>query len=82
MYLTDAQQAPYQSLIENYESLKWELDNLMAYSANGDNAGAYGLANGTISDYAAAMQDSMDAMTADMQQGAQQAMQEQNILRC
>lgn len=79
VYLTDAQQAPYQSLIENYESLKWELDNLMAYSANGDNAGAYGLANGTISDYAAAMQDSMDAMTADMQQGAQQAMQEQNM---
>lgn len=79
VYLTEAQQAPYESLIENYESLKWELDNLMAYSANGDNAGAYALANGAISDYAAAMQDSMDAMTADMQQSAQQAMQEQNM---
>lgn len=79
IYLTEAQQVPYGSLLENYESLKWELANLMACSANGDNAGAYALANGVISDYAAAMQDSMDAMTADMQQGAQQAMQEQNM---
>lgn len=78
-YLTEAQQAPYGSLLESYENLKWELANLMAYSANGDNAGAYALANGAISDYAAAMQDSIDVMTADMQQGAQQAMQEQNV---
>lgn len=79
IYLTEAQQAPYGSLLENYEGLKWELANLMAHSANGDNAEAYALANGVISDYAAAMQDSMDVMTADMQQGAQQAMQEQNM---
>lgn len=79
VYLTETQQTPYASLVENYENLKWELANLMACSANGDNAGAYALANGAVSDYAAAMQESMDAMTADMQQGAQQAMREQNM---
>lgn len=79
VYLTQEQQGAYDSLLESYEGLKWELANLMAYSANGDNEGAYALANGVISDYAASMQGSIDEMTEDMQQRAQQAMQEQNI---
>lgn len=79
VYLTQGQQGAYGSLLESYEGLKWELANLMAYSANGDNEGAYALANGVISDYAAAMQDSIDEMTEDMQQRAKQAMVEQNM---
>lgn len=78
--VTEEQRAAYQNLIENYEGLKWELANLMTYSANGDNAGAYALANGVISDYASAMQASIDEITEDMQQQAQQAIQEQNII--
>ena len=79
VYLTEEQQGAYDSLRESYEGLKWELANLMAYSANGDNEGAYALANGTISDYAAAMQGSIDEMTEDMRQQAGQAMVEQNM---
>lgn len=79
VYLTQEQQGAYDSLLESYEGLKWELANLMAYSANGNNEGAYALANGAISDYAASMQTSIDEMTADMQQRAQQAMVEQNM---
>lgn len=79
VYLTEEQQGAYDSLMESYEGLKWELANLMAYSANGDNEGAYALANGTISDYAAAMQGSIDEMTEDMRQQTQQAMVEQNM---
>lgn len=79
VYLTEEQQGAYDSLMESYEGLKWELANLMAYSANGDNEGAYALANGTISDYAAAMQGSIDEMTEDMRQQAGQAMVEQNM---
>lgn len=79
VYLTQEQQGAYESLLESYEGLKWELANLMAYSANGDNEGAYALANGAISDYASSMQSSIDEMTADMQQRAQQAMAEQNM---
>ncbi len=78
IYLTEGQKGAYSSLLESYESLKWELANLMAYSADGDNEGAYALANGVISDDAASMQSSIDEMTADMQQRSQQAMQEQN----
>lgn len=79
VYLTEEQQEAYDSLLESYEGLKWELANLMAYSANGDNEGAYALANGAISDYAAAMQGSIDEMTEDMRQQTQQAMVEQNM---
>ena len=79
VYMTQEQQGAYDSLLESYEGLKWELANLMAYSANGDNEAAYALANGTISDYATSMQTSIDEMTADMQQRAQQAMVEQNM---
>lgn len=79
VYLTEEQQGAYDSLMESYEGLKWELANLMAYSANGDNEGAYALANGTISDYAAAMQGNIDEMTEDMRQQAGQAMVEQNM---
>lgn len=78
IYLTEGQKGAYSSLLESYESLKWELANLMAYSADGDNEGAYALANGVISDDAASMQSSIDEMTADLQQRSQQAMQEQN----
>lgn len=79
-YVTEDQQKAYESLIENYEGLKWELANLMTYSANGNNADAYALANGVISDYASAMQGSIDEMTEGMQMRTQQAMQEQNTI--
>lgn len=79
-YVTEEQRSAYESLIENYEGLKWELANLMAYSANANNVGAYALANGAISDYSSAMQSSIDEMTEDMQMRAQQAMQEQNVI--
>lgn len=79
VYLTQEQQGAYESLLESYEGLKWELANLMAYSANGDNEAAYALANGVISDYAASMQTSIDEMTEDMRQRSQQAMAEQNM---
>lgn len=78
--VTEEQRGAYENLIKNYEGLKWELATLMTYSANGDNAGAYALANGVISDYASAMQTSIDEITEDMQQQAQQAIQEQNII--
>lgn len=76
-YVTDEQQSNYKSLLENYEGLKWEIANLMAYSANGDNAGAYALANGAIADYAAAMQSSIDALKDTMQNSSQEAREQQ-----
>ncbi len=38
--------------MSNYEGLKYENANLMAYSASGNKEAAYALANGAISEYA------------------------------
>ena len=42
----------YEAILSNYEGLKYENANLMAYSANGDKEAAYALANGALSEYA------------------------------
>lgn len=47
-YVTDDNKAEYDALVSNYEGMKYELANLMAYSANNDNEAAYALANGKI----------------------------------
>lgn len=79
-YMSDNQRGNYESLLENYEGLKWEIANLLAYSAAGNNEGAYSLANGAISEYAAAMQSSIDAMSDDMQENAQKASIQQAVI--
>ena len=70
IYLTEEQQANYQTLLDNYEGLKWELANLMAFSANGDNAQAFALANGAISTYSNEMQNCINIMSDEMQMQA------------
>lgn len=77
-YVAEEMQGDYESLLANYEGLKWEIANLMAYSANVDNEGAYALANGAIADYANAMQGSIDAMTDYMQERTQASRVQQN----
>ncbi len=78
VYVTDDQKSSYESLLENYEGLKWEIANLMAYSAAGSNESAYSLANGSVSDYANAMQTSIDTMSDDMQSNAKKASEQQS----
>ena len=39
-YVTDDNKAEYDALVSNYEGMKYELANLMAYSANNDNEAA------------------------------------------
>ncbi len=77
-YVTEEMAGDYESIFTNFEGLKWEIANLMAYSANNNNAGAYALANGAIADYAKAMQDSIDAMTDSMQMQAQESKEQQD----
>lgn len=62
VYVTADNQAEYDNLVANYEGMKYELANLMAYSANSQNEAAYSLANGAIAEYSSAMQDSISAM--------------------
>lgn len=76
-YVTKEQEGNYNGLLTNYESLKWEMASLLAFSANGENALAYGLANGVISEYSSAMQGYIDVMSEDMQTQAQDAKNQQ-----
>lgn len=77
-YVTEEMAGDYESILANFEGLKWEIANLMAYSANNNNAGAYALANGAIAGYAKGMQDGIDAMTEKMQAQAQDSKEQQN----
>lgn len=76
-YVSEEQQSNYNKLVENYEGLKWEVANVMAYSAAGENEAAYTLANGAIADYAKEMQNSIDALSQDMQTRAEDAKSQQ-----
>ena len=77
-YVTEEMAGDYESILANFEGLKWEIANLMAYSANNNNAGAYALANGAIAGYAKGMQDGIDAMTEKMRAQAQDSKEQQN----
>ena len=78
VYVTQEQKRVYNTLIENYEGLKWEIASLMAFSANGNNEEAYALANGPVADYASAIQESIGVLNDDMQERAQEARVQQN----
>lgn len=69
-YVTDDNKAEYDALVSNYEGMKYELANLMAYSANNDNEAAYALANGKIADYSSAMQGSIAAIRTNVSENA------------
>ena len=62
VYVDEDTQADYKTICENYESLKYECANLMAYSAAGDNEAAYALANGDVSTYADAIESSIETI--------------------
>ncbi len=61
-YVDEDTQADYDAICENYENLKYECGNLMAYSAAGDSEAAYALANGDVSTYAADIEDSINSI--------------------
>ena len=69
-YVTDGNKAEYDELVSNYEGMKYELANLMAYSANNDNEAAYALANGKIADYSSAMEESIAAIRTNVSENA------------
>lgn len=72
-YVDDTDRDNYEAILTNYDGLKYEIANLMAYSANGDKVAAYALANGAISEYATAMQDNIVTIQDVVNSGAEQA---------
>lgn len=72
-YLTEKDTETYEKLVSNYEGMKYEIANLMAYSALGNNEGAFALANGAINDYSIAMQEQIDILEADVDKNSAEA---------
>lgn len=72
-YIVESDEANYQAILTNYEGLKYESANLMAYSAAGKKDAAYALANGAIAEYATAMQENITAIAQVVNVNAEEA---------
>lgn len=61
-YVEPENESSYETVVSNYETMKYELGNLMAYSALGKNTEAYALANGAVSESSMAIQNEINVM--------------------
>lgn len=61
-YVDDDTQSDYQTLCDDYKSLRDACSNVMAYSAAGNNSAAYELANGDLSNYAESIETSIGSI--------------------
>ena len=69
-YVTPDTQKEYNDIKKNYEELKYECDNVMAFSAAGKNEDAYELANGKISKCAEAIESDIESIKKIVNQDA------------
>lgn len=63
----------YQNFLSSYESMKYEIANLMAYSGNNQKEAAFALANGLIKQYSTEMQQIIEGMMQDAKESADAA---------
>lgn len=68
----------YKNLISNYESMKYEIENVLAYSGNSEKQAAYTLANNEIANYSNAIQTSISDMMNEAYTSATQEKEELN----
>ena len=68
----------YKDLISNYESMKYEIENVLAYSGNSEKQAAYTLANNEIANYSNAIQTSISDMMNEAYTSATQEKEELN----
>jgi methyl-accepting chemotaxis protein len=68
----------YDNLVANYENMKYEIANLLAYSGNSDKEAAYALANGLIEQYSDAIQTQIDSMIETASESAEQSSDDLN----
>lgn len=61
-YVEPEDESSYETVVSNYETMKYELGNLMAYSALGKNTEVYALANGVVSESSMAIQNEINVM--------------------
>lgn len=61
-YLLESDRAAFEQIVSNYEAMKYEIVNMMAYSANSKKIDAHELANGLIADYSNAIQHQINLL--------------------
>ena len=72
-YVQNDDMDTYNSLVSNYNTMKYELGNIMAYSALGKNEEAYAIANGVVSDSSKAIQNDIEVLSTHANDTASEA---------
>ena len=72
-YVQNDDMDTYNSLVSNYNTMKYELGNIMAYSALGKNEEAYAIANGVVSDSSTAIQNDIEVLSTHANDTASKA---------
>ena len=72
-YVRNEDMDTYNSLVSNYNTMKYELGNIMAYSALGKNEEAYAIANGVVSDSSTAIQKDIEVLSTHANDTASKA---------
>lgn len=72
-YVQNDDMDTYNSLVSNYNIMKYELGNIMAYSALGKNEEAYAIANGVVSDSSTAIQKDIEVLSTHANDTASEA---------
>ena len=72
-YVQNDDMDTYNSLVSNYNTMKHELGNIMAYSALGKTEEAYAIANGVVSDSSTAIQKDIEVLSTHANDTASEA---------
>ncbi len=64
-YLLEEDRTAFELIVSNYEGMKYEIANMMAYSANNEKVAAHDLANGLIADYSNAIQEQIELINSN-----------------
>ena len=72
-YVQNDDMETYNSLVSNYNTMKYELGNIMAYSALGKTEEAYAIANGVVSDSSTAIQKDIEVLSTHANDTASEA---------
>ena len=64
-YLLEEDRTAFELIVSNYEGMKYEIANMMAYSANNEKVAAHDLANGLIAEYSNAIQEQIELINSN-----------------
>lgn len=72
-YLLESDRESFEKIVADYEGMKYEIANMMAYSANNEKVAAHDLANGLIAGYNEAIQNEIAVLIENANAGAAKA---------